>query len=84
MGVKLSNTSQPDQYRGMINRCGKLILERLMNPVLYYDRLFALTWTHRELLKCVQHLHDFSGSVIADRRRAYRGGITGSVPNEKW
>lgn len=47
MGVKLNSSAQPDQYRGMIYRCGALHLYRMMNPVLYYDKIFACTWAHR-------------------------------------
>lgn len=74
MGVKLSSTTEPDNYRGMIYRSGEILLQRYLNPVLYNDTIFSWTGASREMQKCVRLLHDFSGTVIAQRRNAYRGG----------
>lgn len=75
MGVKLSSTTEPDSYRGMIYRSGELLLKRYLNPIIYNDTIFSWTSTSRQLQKCVRLLHDFSGSVIATRRNAYRKQI---------
>lgn len=72
MGVKLNSTTEPDNYRGMIYRCGELLLRRYLSPIMYNDTVFGWTSTFREMSRCVRRLHGFSGSVIAQRRSTYR------------
>lgn len=71
MGVKLNTTTEPDNYREMIYRSGELLFLRYINPIYYTDWIFSMTRIYRELQSCVKRLHDFSGSVIDQRRREF-------------
>lgn len=68
MGIKMSDTAEPDRYRGMVDRCVALVMKRNVNPQLYNDTIFSWTSIYRELSQGIRALHAFSGSVIGNRR----------------
>lgn len=72
MGVKLSGTADADNYRHLIYRSGELLLKRYMQPLLFNDTIFSWTPVAAQLRRSVRGLHAFSGSVIEQRRSAYR------------
>lgn len=83
MGVKLNSNTEPDNYREMIYRSGELLFKRYINPIYYNDTIFRMTNVYRELYKCVKRLHDFSRSVINQRRELYRHKAITSTTHSK-
>ncbi|XP_058981586.1 probable cytochrome P450 4ac1 isoform X2 [Musca domestica] len=72
LGVKLDDMKGSAQYRHTIHDIEEVILERIYNPLMYYDfvfRLFGRYKKHKEDLKIASN---FSSKIIQKKREEYR------------
>ncbi|KAI4499225.1 hypothetical protein M0802_005808 [Mischocyttarus mexicanus] len=70
MGTNLTGKSELEsEYRNAVHKYTKIVVYRTVRPWHCYDTLFALTSLGREQKKMVKTLHNFSRSIIAERKR---------------
>lgn len=71
MGVKLERIDELDSYREKINQLGKLHVERLTIPWYIFDWSYNLIGNGVSEHKLANDVHEFTGNVIATKRKAF-------------
>ncbi|XP_061386436.1 probable cytochrome P450 4ac1 [Musca vetustissima] len=72
LGVKLDNIDGSSEYRHTIHDIEEVILERIYNPLMYYDFIFRLFGRYDKHKKDLKIASDFSSKIIQKKREEYR------------
>lgn len=78
MDVKLERIDELDSYREKINQVGKLHVERLTIPWCIFDWSYKLFGNGNFEHKLADEVHEFTGNVIAIKRKAFLQNQTDS------
>ncbi|XP_065357390.1 probable cytochrome P450 4ac1 [Calliphora vicina] len=71
MGVKLDNISGSSDYRKVIHDIETTIVQRLCNPLMYYNIIFYLFGDYKKQTESIKIAHDFSSKIIKKKRQEY-------------
>ncbi|PZC74190.1 hypothetical protein B5X24_HaOG200063 [Helicoverpa armigera] len=70
LGVSMiSESIVTTEYYDAFNRCLELIIMRAMNVLVHPDCIYRLTPAYREMVKCVEVLHNVSDTVMKKRKQ---------------
>lgn len=83
MGVKLNDQANGEEYRYNLAECMKLVTQRVINPLLFKDFIFKFSKIYRNMSWYSKKLHQFSMSVINQRRISYQTNNLTAIKSEK-
>ncbi|XP_055626836.1 probable cytochrome P450 4ac1 [Toxorhynchites rutilus septentrionalis] len=82
MGVKLDTYKEADRYRSKVYEVGEMLVHRTMNPCLYDDGVYNLMGYLKPLEDAVQPIHDFTRSIIRQRRKQLKKDFQKKITEE--
>ncbi|XP_055603794.1 uncharacterized protein LOC129752029 [Uranotaenia lowii] len=71
MGVKLDSTANADQYKSNVRQIGRLIQDRLMNPVQHNEFLYRILGYMERMNVFLKPVHEFTRQIIKQRREEF-------------
>ncbi|XP_073826736.1 probable cytochrome P450 4ac1 [Musca autumnalis] len=72
LGVKLDDISGSSKYRRTIHDIEEIILERIYNPLMFYNWIFRLFGRYKKHTEDLKIASDFSSKIIQKKREEYR------------
>ncbi|XP_067623453.1 probable cytochrome P450 4ac1 [Eurosta solidaginis] len=83
LGVSLDDIPGSMEYRKVIHNLELVMVQRLCNPLMYYELIFRLFGKHTQFYKDLKIAHDFSSKIIKKKREEFRTKqISTKVDNE--
>ncbi|XP_070073765.1 probable cytochrome P450 4ac1 isoform X3 [Drosophila takahashii] len=79
LGVKLDDMSEGNEYRRAIHAIEEVIIQRLCNPLMYYNWYFFLCGDYRKHVEKLRIVHDFSSRIIERKRQQFQQKQLGEV-----
>lgn len=70
-------------YVEAIEKIGKLLVYRTLNPWLLYKWIYFFTPSYQKQKDILKILHHISGTVVKNRREYHTQNITGKTENKK-
>lgn len=71
MGLKLDTSETAEVYKSNIREVGKVIQQRIMNPLLFEDWIYKITGYQAKFDKILRPIHAFINSIIRQRRETF-------------
>lgn len=75
MGVKLDTTAPAELYKNNIREVGRIVQQRLMNPLLFEDWIYKAFGYRAHLDKILEPVHAFTNSIIRQRRDIFHATV---------
>ncbi|KAI8042953.1 hypothetical protein M5D96_004277, partial [Drosophila gunungcola] len=72
LGVKLDDMSEGNEYRKAIYAFEEVLIQRVCNPLMYYDWYFFLFGNYRKHAEKLRIVHDFSSRIIERKRQQFQ------------
>ncbi|XP_017043706.1 probable cytochrome P450 4ac1 isoform X2 [Drosophila ficusphila] len=72
LGVKLDDMSEGNEYRKAIHSIEEVLIQRVCNPLMYYNWYFFLYGDYRKHSDNLKIVHDFSSRIIQRRRQQFK------------
>ncbi|XP_017043700.2 probable cytochrome P450 4ac2 [Drosophila ficusphila] len=79
LGVKLDDMSEGNEYREAIHSLEDILIQRVCNPLMYYDWYFFLYGDYRKHSEKLRIVHDFSSRIIQRKRQQFKQKQLGQV-----
>ncbi|XP_052853453.1 probable cytochrome P450 4ac1 [Drosophila gunungcola] len=79
LGVKLDDMSEGNEYRKAIYAFEEVLIQRVCNPLMYYDWYFFLFGNYRKHAEKLRIVHDFSSRIIERKRQQFQQKQLGEV-----
>ncbi|XP_055535728.1 probable cytochrome P450 4ac2 [Wyeomyia smithii] len=75
MGVKLDSTDTADIYKNNIRKVGKIIQDRVMNPLLFEDSIYKAFGYQAQFDEVLKPIHQFTENIIKQRRDLFHFNV---------
>ncbi|XP_004536188.1 probable cytochrome P450 4ac1 [Ceratitis capitata] len=72
LGVSLDDIPGSKEYRRSIHNLELVMVNRLCNPLMYYETMFYLFGDHKKFYRDVKVAHDFSSMIIEKKREEFK------------
>ncbi|XP_017132321.2 uncharacterized protein LOC108149343 [Drosophila elegans] len=72
LGVKLDDMSEGNEYRNAIHAIEEVLIQRVCNPLMYYNWYFFLYGDYRKHAEKLRIVHDFSSRIIERKRQQFQ------------
>eukprot|EP00099_Drosophila_melanogaster_P017938 NP_608916.1 Cyp4ac1 [Drosophila melanogaster] len=79
LGVKLDDMSEGNEYRKAIHAIEEVLIQRVCNPLMYYNWYFFVYGDYRKHLQNLRIVHDFSSRIIERKRQQFQQKQLGEV-----
>ncbi|XP_041674352.1 LOW QUALITY PROTEIN: probable cytochrome P450 4ac2 [Drosophila eugracilis] len=79
LGVKLDDMSEGNEYRKAIHSLEEVLIQRVCNPLMYYNWYFFLYGDYRKHEEKLKIVHDFSSRIIQRKRQQFKQKQLGEV-----
>ncbi|KAH8341486.1 hypothetical protein KR059_008349 [Drosophila kikkawai] len=79
LGVKLDDMSEGNEYRKAIHAIEEVLIQRVCNPLMYYNWYFFLYGDYRKHSQMLRIVHDFSSKIIQKKREQFKQKQRGEV-----
>ncbi|ALC39325.1 Cyp4ac2 [Drosophila busckii] len=74
LGIKLDDMAEGDKYREAIHALESVMVERVCNPLLYFQPYFYFKGSYEKHVKHLKIAHDFSSHIIERKRQQFKAG----------
>lgn len=75
MGVKLDTMALAELYKNNIREVGRIVQQRLMNPLLFEDWIYKAFGYRAHMDKILEPVHAFTNSIIRQRRDTFHATV---------
>ncbi|KAH8335231.1 hypothetical protein KR067_004776 [Drosophila pandora] len=79
LGVKLDDMSEGNGYRKAIHAIEEILIQRVCNPLMYYNWYFFLNGDYRKHEHNLRIVHDFASGIIQRKRELFKQKQLGHV-----
>ncbi|KAH8412205.1 hypothetical protein KR009_000429 [Drosophila setifemur] len=79
LGVKLDDMSEGSGYRKAIHAIEEVLIQRVCNPLMYYNWYFYIYGDYRKHADKLKIVHNFSSRIIQRKREQFKAKQLGKV-----